>query len=60
MSASLTSRATWHRTLAGKDGRVVYDLEGDFGLNAGELHERFAFYTDEFQIEPEGRKDKKR
>jgi len=40
-----------------KDGRVVYDLEGDFGLKADELHERFAFYIDEFQVQPEGRKD---
>jgi hypothetical protein len=37
----------------GKNGRVVYDLEGDFGLDAGELRGRFAFYTDEFDILPE-------
>jgi hypothetical protein len=42
----------------GKDGRVVYDLEGDFRLKADELHERFAFYTDEFEIRSEGRKDR--
>lgn len=41
----------------GKDGRVVYDLEGDFGVSTGELRERFAFYTDEFDIAPEVRKD---
>ena len=41
----------------GTDGRVVYDLEGDFGLNADELHARFAFYTDEFEIGSAGRKD---
>jgi hypothetical protein len=40
----------------GKDGRVVYDLEGDFRLSAEELHERFAFYTDEVGIEPEAKK----
>jgi hypothetical protein len=40
----------------GKDGRVVYDLEGDFGLNADELRERFAFYTEACQVEPEARK----
>ena len=34
----------------GKNGRVVYDLEGDFGLDADELRERFAFYTDAFGI----------
>lgn len=39
----------------GKGGRVVYDLEGDFGVTSGELRERFAFYTDEFDIEPEAR-----
>jgi Sulfotransferase family len=39
----------------GRAGRVVYDLEGDFGLAAGELRERFAFYTDEFDIKPETR-----
>ena len=37
----------------GKDGRVVYDLEGDFGLDADELRDRFAFYTDAFDIRPE-------
>ena len=41
----------------GRDGRVVYDLEGDFGLKADELRERFAFYIDEFEIPSEGRKD---
>jgi hypothetical protein len=42
----------------GKDGRVVYDLEGDFRLEADELRDRFAFYTDEFEIKSEGRKDR--
>ena len=37
----------------GRDGRVVYDLEGDFQISAEELGERFAFYTDEIGIEPE-------
>jgi len=32
----------------GKDGRVVYDLRGDFGLDPGELYERFAFYFEAF------------
>jgi Sulfotransferase family len=40
----------------GKEGRVVYDLEGDFGIGADEMRERFAFYTDEFGIEPETRR----
>jgi len=37
----------------GKNGRVVYDLEGDFGLDADELRGRFAFYTDAIGIAPE-------
>ncbi len=41
----------------GKDGRVVYDLEGDFGLKAEELRERFGFYIEEFGIRPELRKE---
>jgi hypothetical protein len=39
----------------GRAGRVVYDLEGDFGLRPGELRERFAFYTSEFEIASEVR-----
>jgi len=41
----------------GRNGRVVYDLEGDFGLDADALRRRFAFYTDEFGIRPEAGKD---
>ena len=37
----------------GRDGRVVYDLEGDFGVSAEELRERFAFYTEAVGIQPE-------
>jgi hypothetical protein len=37
----------------GKNGRVVYDLEGDFGLDANELRGRFAFYTGAFGIPSE-------
>jgi hypothetical protein len=37
----------------GGGGRVVYDLEGDFDVSTGELRERFAFYTEEFDILPE-------
>ncbi len=37
----------------GKRGRVVYDLEGDFGLDTDRLRERFAFYTDAVGIRPE-------
>jgi hypothetical protein len=32
---------------------VVYDLAGDFGLDADDLRTRFAFYTDEFGIPSE-------
>jgi hypothetical protein len=39
----------------GKDGRVVYDLEGDFGVRSDELRERFAFYIDAFDLRPEVR-----
>jgi hypothetical protein len=41
----------------GRDGRVVYDLEGDFGVTREELRQRFAFYTDEFGIRPEPGKE---
>jgi hypothetical protein len=37
----------------GRDGRVVYDLEGDFQISAEELRERFAFYTDAVGIQSE-------
>jgi hypothetical protein len=40
----------------GKEGRVVYDLRADFGLDPDDLHERFAFYFDAFpQIRTEVR-----
>lgn len=32
----------------GKDGRVIYDLKGDFGVSAEQLRERFAFYFERF------------
>jgi hypothetical protein len=41
----------------GRSGRVVYDLEGDFGLDTDALRDRFAFYTDQFGISPETAKD---
>ena len=38
----------------GKDGRVVYDLRRDFGLDPDDLYQRFEFYFDAFpQIERE-------
>jgi hypothetical protein len=32
----------------GKEGRVVYDLRGDFGLDPDTLYDRYAFYFDAF------------
>ncbi len=32
----------------GREGRVMYDLRGDFGLQPAELQERFAFYYEAF------------
>jgi hypothetical protein len=32
----------------GKEGRVVYDLRADFGIEPGELYERFGFYFEAF------------
>jgi hypothetical protein len=32
----------------GKDGRIVYDLRGDFGLEPGDLYERYSFYFEAF------------
>ncbi|MFN8017295.1 MAG: sulfotransferase [Acidimicrobiales bacterium] len=32
----------------GKDGRIVYDLRADFGLEPDELYERYAFYLEAF------------
>ncbi len=37
----------------GKDGRVVYDLAGDFNLNVPALRERFAFYREAFDYKEE-------
>ena len=34
----------------GKHGRVVYDLEGHFGVDPDELRRRFAFYFERFRI----------
>lgn len=32
----------------GRHGQLVYDLKGDFGIDPGELRERFGFYFDRF------------
>jgi hypothetical protein len=40
----------------GKNGRMIYDLRADFGLDPGDVRERFAFYFEAFpQIRPEVR-----
>jgi hypothetical protein len=37
----------------GKDGRVVYDLAGDFNLDIPALRERFGFYAERFPFKQE-------
>jgi hypothetical protein len=37
----------------GKHGRIVYDLERDFGVARDELRRRFDFYCDRFAVRPE-------
>ena len=39
----------------GKHGRIVYDLEGDFGIQPESLRERFSFYYERFPVEVEAR-----
>jgi hypothetical protein len=47
--ASLEAFAAENRR--GRKGQVVYDLEGDFGITEAELHERFRFYLEAFDLE---------
>lgn len=37
----------------GKEGRMVYDLKGDFGVDPRQLQERFGFYFDQFPVRRE-------
>ena len=37
----------------GRDGRVVYNLRGDFAVEPAQLRERFAFYFDRFPVNVE-------
>jgi Sulfotransferase family len=37
----------------GKEGRIVYDLEGDFGTRPDDLRKRFQFYFDAFPVKAE-------
>ncbi len=46
-------RTYMHANPRGKHGRVVYDLEGDFGVDVAELRERFGFYYERFSVRPE-------
>jgi len=39
----------------GRDGRVAYDLAGDFNIDVAALRERFRFYTDRFSVPVEVR-----
>jgi hypothetical protein len=52
-----SARAQLDRFMAdnprGKNGRIVYDLKQDFGVDRDELRERFSFYFDRFPIRPE-------
>ena len=38
-----------------KKGRIVYDLEGDFGITAEEVRKNFGFYFDRFPVQVEVR-----
>lgn len=37
----------------GKHGRVIYDLQGHFGVDVAALRERFAFYYERFGVQQE-------
>lgn len=37
----------------GRDGRVVYNLRGDFGVEPAQVRARFAFYFDRFPVQVE-------
>jgi hypothetical protein len=37
----------------GKHGRVIYDLQGDFGVDVAALRRRFQFYYDRFPVQQE-------
>lgn len=39
----------------GKEGRIVYHLERDFGVQPDVLRERFAFYFEAFPVKAEGK-----
>lgn len=37
----------------GKEGRIVYDLRGDFGVEPAAIREKFAFYFERFPVQVE-------
>jgi hypothetical protein len=37
----------------GKHGRIVYNLQDDFGINPEKLRERFSFYFEQFPVQAE-------
>jgi hypothetical protein len=39
----------------GHKGKIVYNLERDFGITADEIRSRFGFYFDRFPVQPEVR-----
>lgn len=40
--------------LRGKEGRVIYNLKGNFGVDPADLRGRYGFYFDRFPIRAEG------
>ena len=34
----------------GQGGRIVYDLEGDFGITRDQVREEFSYYLDKFPV----------
>jgi Sulfotransferase family len=57
LSLDAQTLATLHKYHADHDpgvkGRVVFNLERDFGLTAQEIRSQFQFYFDRFPVEPE-------
>ena len=54
-----TSRAELHEFMRGhqrgKDGRIIYDLRGNFGVEPADIRKRFQFYFDAFAVKAEVR-----
>jgi hypothetical protein len=57
LAMTTTARSELQRFLAahprGKEGRVIYNLRGDFGIDPLLLRARFAFYFDHFPVQVE-------